>query len=109
MKGRIVDAARTACGDSETRTVERGSGAEKWSNFRIATIRAERERVDDKKAEYVALDQANSAAQAKAFERLQSAKVVILPNADHFVFFSNEQEVEKDMKDFLATLKTEGN
>jgi pimeloyl-ACP methyl ester carboxylesterase len=64
---------------------------------------------DDKKAEYVALDQANSAAQAKAFEKLKSAKVVILPNADHFVFLSNEQEVEKDMKDFLATLKTEGN
>jgi non-heme chloroperoxidase len=64
---------------------------------------------DDKKAEYLAVDQANSAAQAKAFEKLNSAKVVIIPNADHFVFLSNKQEVEKDMKDFLATLKTEGN
>jgi pimeloyl-ACP methyl ester carboxylesterase len=64
---------------------------------------------DDKKSEFLALDQAKSAAQAKAFEKLKSAKVVILPNADHFVFFSNEQEVEKDMKDFLATLKAEGN
>jgi pimeloyl-ACP methyl ester carboxylesterase len=63
---------------------------------------------DNKKAEYIALDQAISATQAKAFEKLKSAKVVILPNADHFVFLSNEQEVEKDMKDFLATLKTEG-
>jgi non-heme chloroperoxidase len=64
---------------------------------------------DDKKAQYVALDQANSAVQAKVFEKLKSAKVAILPNADHFVFLSNEQGVEKDMKDFLATLKTEGN
>jgi pimeloyl-ACP methyl ester carboxylesterase len=64
---------------------------------------------DDKKSEFLALDHAKSAAQAKAFEKLKSAKVVILPNADHFVFFSNEQEVEKDMKDFLATLNAEGN
>lgn len=58
----------------------------------------------DKKAEFLALDQARSAAQAKAFEQLRSAKVVILPNADHFVFFSNEMEVEKAMKDFLTSL-----
>jgi hypothetical protein len=30
--------------------------------------------------------------------------VVTLPNADHYVFLSNEQEAEKDIKDFLATL-----
>jgi pimeloyl-ACP methyl ester carboxylesterase len=64
---------------------------------------------DDKKAEFIALDQAKSAAQAKAFEKLKSAKVVILPNADHYVFVSNEQEVEKDIKDFLATLNAEAN
>lgn len=58
----------------------------------------------DKKAEFLALDQARSAAQAKAFEKLKSAKVVILPNADHYVFFSNEQDVEKAMKDFLASV-----
>ena len=39
----------------------------------------------------------------------KSAKVVTLPNADHYVFFSNEQEVEKDIKDFLATLNTKEN
>ena len=59
---------------------------------------------EDKRAESTSLDQQQSAAQAKAFERLKSAKVVMLPNANHFVFFSNEQEVEKDIKDFLATL-----
>jgi non-heme chloroperoxidase len=62
---------------------------------------------DEKKSEWIALDQAKSVAQAKAFEKLKSAKVVIIPNADHFVFFSNEQEVEKNMKDFLMTLKSE--
>jgi hypothetical protein len=33
----------------------------------------------------------------------------MLPDANHFVFVSNEQEVEKDIKDFLATLNAEGN
>jgi non-heme chloroperoxidase len=64
---------------------------------------------DDKKKEYISLDQQESAAQAKAFQQLQSAKVVMLPNANHFVFFSNEQEVEKDIKDFLATLNAKEN
>lgn len=59
----------------------------------------------DKKAEFLALDQARSAAQARAFEKLKSAKVVILPNADHYVFFSNEQEVEKAMMDFLSSVE----
>ena len=64
---------------------------------------------EDKKAEFIALDQAKTAVQAKAFEKLKSAKVVILPNADHFVFFSNEQGVEKDIRDFLATLYPQAN
>lgn len=59
----------------------------------------------EKKSEWIALDGAKSSAQAKAFKKLKSAKVVIIPNADHFVFFSNEREVEKEMKDFLSTLK----
>ncbi|MGB8031705.1 MAG: alpha/beta hydrolase [Terracidiphilus sp.] len=63
---------------------------------------------EDKKAEFIALDQAKSAAQAKAFEKLKSAKMVILPNADHYVFLSNEQDIEKDMKDFLASLNARG-
>lgn len=63
----------------------------------------------DKKAEFIASDQALSAAQAKAFESLKSAKVALLPNANHFVFFSNEQQVEKDIKDFLVTLNTKEN
>jgi pimeloyl-ACP methyl ester carboxylesterase len=64
---------------------------------------------DDQKAAFLALDQARAGAQIKAFQTLNSAKVVILPNADHFVFLSNEQEVEKDIRDFLATLNAGGN
>jgi len=60
---------------------------------------------DDKKAEYIATKQT---AQTNAFEKLKSAKVLIIPNANHFVFESNEQEVEKDIKNFLDTLKAEG-
>ena len=49
----------------------------------------------DKKAEFIALGQARSAAQANAFQKLKSAKVLVIPNANHFIFFSNEQDVEK--------------
>ena len=62
---------------------------------------------EDKKKEYIAIDQEESVAQAKAFEHLKSAKVLMLPNANHFIFFSNEQEVEKAVRDFLATLNAE--
>jgi non-heme chloroperoxidase len=55
-------------------------------------------------AELSALDQARTGAQVKAFENLKSAKVVVLPNADHYVFSSNKQDVERTMKDFLNTL-----
>ena len=64
---------------------------------------------EDKRKESIALDQQETAAQAKAFAQLKSAKVVLLPNANHFVFFSNEPEVEKDIHDFLAALNTKGN
>lgn len=57
-----------------------------------------------RKSEFIALDQAKTGAQARAFKKLKSAKVVIYPNADHYVFFSNEQDVEKEMTRFLSTL-----
>ncbi len=64
---------------------------------------------EDKKKEYIAFDQQESAAQGKAFQQLKFAKVVILSNANHFVFLSNEQEVEKEIKDFLDTLSANEN
>ena len=43
------------------------------------------------------------AAQIKAFEAgVPSARVVVLPNADHYVFRSNEADVLRETKDFLA-------
>ena len=45
------------------------------------------------------------AAQIQAFETgVPAARVVRVPNADHYVFKSNEAEVEREMKDFLSKL-----
>ena len=42
---------------------------------------------------------------ANAFEAgVPSAKVIRLPNADHYIFRSNEAEVLRAMKAFIATL-----
>src|SRR5215472_3705451 len=49
-----------------------------------------------------ARDNAESEAQAKAFEKgVPTARVVRLPNADHFVFTSNEGDVLREMNAFL--------
>ena len=50
-------------------------------------------------------ERAASAAQVKAFENgVPSARVVRIPNADHYVFLSNEAEVIQAMNDFLVKL-----
>jgi len=52
-----------------------------------------------------ASDLATTSAQANAFESgVPSARVVRLPNADHFVFNSNEADVLHEMNTFLANL-----
>ena len=52
-----------------------------------------------------ASDLARTGAQAKAFETgLPSARVVRLPNADHYVFNSNEADVLREMNAFIAKL-----
>jgi non-heme chloroperoxidase len=44
--------------------------------------------------------------QAKAFEKgLPSAKVIRIPNANHFVFISNETDVLREMNAFIGGLK----
>jgi non-heme chloroperoxidase len=46
------------------------------------------------------------AAQVKAFESgLPSARVVRIPNANHYVFLSNEADVLREMNTFIAGLK----
>jgi non-heme chloroperoxidase len=53
-----------------------------------------------------AWDAADTGAQAKAFESgLHSAHVVRLPNADHYIFNSNEVDVLREMNAFLAKLQ----
>ena len=44
--------------------------------------------------------------QVKAFERqVPNARVVRLPNADHFVYRSNEADVLREIRAFVATLR----
>ena len=50
-------------------------------------------------------DRVSCTAQAKAFKTANPcAQIVLIPNADHWVFVSNEAEVVKDMKEFLHSL-----
>lgn len=57
------------------------------------------------KAAQDARDEATTGAQAKAFEAaIPTARVVRLPHANHYVFFSNEADVLKEMNAFVATL-----
>ena len=50
-------------------------------------------------------DRTSCTAQSKAFKAaVPSAQVVLIPNADHWVFVSNEAEVVKEMKAFLQSL-----
>jgi pimeloyl-ACP methyl ester carboxylesterase len=62
-------------------------------------------RDDPKKlAEYKAREEEFVGAQAKAFERLPNAKVIRLPFANHYVFFSNEADVLREMNAFIGNL-----
>ncbi len=56
-------------------------------------------------AEFAARDLAKVQAQSKAFESLGSnVHVVRIPDADHYVFSSNESDVLKEINAFIATL-----
>jgi len=57
------------------------------------------------KAALVANDTARCNAWADAFSRgVPTVYVVRIPNADHYVYFSNEAQVVREMNDFLAKL-----
>lgn len=59
-----------------------------------------------KQATLEASDLARGKEQAKAVQAANpSAHVVLLPHADHFVFRSNEADVLREMKAFIATLE----
>jgi non-heme chloroperoxidase len=58
------------------------------------------------RAAFEALQTAGIEAQAKAFEKgVRSARVVRLPHANHYVFLSNEADVLREMRAFLAGLQ----
>jgi pimeloyl-ACP methyl ester carboxylesterase len=63
--------------------------------------------MDEKqKAAAAAHDRDFTEAQAKAWERMvPTAKVIRIPNANHYVFKSNEAEVFKDVKEWVDGLK----
>ena len=57
------------------------------------------------RAAFEANIKASIEAQAKAFERgVPSARVVLIPNAHHYVFQSNEADVLREMNAFLGSL-----
>jgi pimeloyl-ACP methyl ester carboxylesterase len=58
------------------------------------------------RAAQAAMEEVIVGAQVTAFERgLPSARVVRIPNADHYVFQSNEAEVLREMHAFIQGLK----
>lgn len=57
------------------------------------------------RAAFIAANNRSTERQAVAFERqVPSAHVVRIPNADHYVFLSNEADVLREMNAFIATL-----
>jgi pimeloyl-ACP methyl ester carboxylesterase len=57
------------------------------------------------RAAFIAANNKNTEQQAVAFERqVPSAHVVRIPNANHYVFLSNEADVLREMNAFIATL-----
>jgi non-heme chloroperoxidase len=62
----------------------------------------------DRKAALLADDQARCTAWANAFGHgVPSARIVLIPNADHYLYLTNEPQVVREMNEFLATLHGE--
>src|ERR1700677_1506073 len=58
-----------------------------------------------RKTALIADDKARCTAWADNFRRgVPSARIVMIPNADHYVYLSNEAQVVREMNDFLAKL-----
>jgi hypothetical protein len=75
-----------------------------WAIFALPHSTSPAVHNDPKKlAEFEAREEESFGAQAKAFERLPSAKVVRLPFANHYVFFSNEADVLREMNAFIGS------
>jgi non-heme chloroperoxidase len=58
-----------------------------------------------RKTALIADDQSRCTRWADNFRKgVPSAHIVIIPNADHYLYLSNETQVVREMNDFLATL-----
>jgi hypothetical protein len=59
----------------------------------------------DRRAARLAADTAGCTSRAEAFARgVPTAHVIRIPNADHYIYRSNEAQVVDEMKKFLSTL-----
>jgi pimeloyl-ACP methyl ester carboxylesterase len=89
------------------------SGMQKYTDIRVPVLAiyavphatGQPFKDDAARAAAEARDEATTGAQAKAFENgVPSARVVRLPHANHFVFFSNEADVMREINTFLGSL-----
>jgi non-heme chloroperoxidase len=59
----------------------------------------------DRKAALIADDTARCTAWADPFRRgVPSARVVLIPNAEHYLYLTSETQVIAEMNEFLASL-----
>ena len=90
------------------------AGEEKYTNVSVPVLAMFADPQDDgpymdndpaAHAAFEASDRVIAEGQAKAFERgVRSARVVRLPYANHHIFLSNEADVLREMRSFLANL-----
>jgi pimeloyl-ACP methyl ester carboxylesterase len=89
------------------------AGMQKYTDFRVPALAiyamphatGQPYKDDAARVAAEARDESNTGAQAKAFESgVPSARVVRLPHANHYVFFSNEADVLREMEAFLGSL-----
>src|SRR6516165_5511606 len=89
------------------------AGMQKYTDIRVPTLAiyavphatGQPYKDDAARVAAEARDEANTGAQAKAFESgVPGARVVRLPHANHYVFFSNEADVLREMNAFLGSL-----
>jgi pimeloyl-ACP methyl ester carboxylesterase len=57
-----------------------------------------------RKTALIADDKSRCTRWADNFRGVSSARIVMIPNADHYVYLSNEAQVVREMNDFLAKL-----
>jgi non-heme chloroperoxidase len=87
-------------------------GAQKYTNIPVPTLAIyacphnwDRVPDGDRKTALIADDKARCTRWAEAFrEGVPTARIVLIPNADHYVYLSNETQVVNEMNSFLATL-----